>query len=412
MRRYEEKLTWICANINKNGLFRYDPRDIGEMEKKCASFLPKRYRRKILQCMEIFFPLLIRKFCKIEPSVFPTTFTFLAEACFKAKQFQDELPLQYSDIALMEKCLELYEGNKAKWVYKENKTFYADDGNDAKEATMPLYGLTRCNNLLARMGQFYNKEEYLLISYRSLCNMLKQHNIFEYENGAKSISYYYNSLDCTINVNSEVVDWISNLPRTYIDDNIRDLFDGIMKLILTEQNEDGSWFYFSKQHMSHYGAGKTIDCHHSSTVLYNLIHVLESGLLDSIHESEVVCAITKGMNYLLDAFFDSKTGCGITVVGKRRKASSMQYAEALVAMCEYVKCAKIGENEVKGRCRRLMPLVVNRLTKLVKKDGSAPGDSLLYPVNVDSINWGNGAVLWALINYRYTMGGNCEEEKC
>ena len=32
------------------------------------------------------------------------------------------------------------------------------------------------------MGKYYQNEEFISISYLSLCSMLKQHNIFEYEN--------------------------------------------------------------------------------------------------------------------------------------------------------------------------------------------------------------------------------------
>lgn len=410
MDQCEDKINRICVNINKKGLQRYDPRDIDEMVQKIPGVLPVKYRGKILQGVEILAPRLIRKCFKINPTNFPTTYTFLAEAYYKAYQSQNRLPLRYSDFDLMEECLNIYSGKNGKWSYKENKKFYVAKDGFVKEPTMHLYGLSRCNNLLARMGVFYNREDYVQISAASLRNMLKQHTIFDYENGAKSISYYYNSNDCTLNVNTEVADWISQLPEQYVDKNIYSIFEGIIKLILTEQNEDGSWYYFSKEHMKKYETKETIDCHHSATVLYNLIHVLESGKIAK-EEQNLIDAISRGMNYFSDMFFDIKTGKGITILGKKRKASSMQYSEALVAMCEFVNCAKFEQGELKEKCKRLIPQVVKQLLKLVEKDGSAPGDCKIVPINLDSINWGNGAVLWALVHYKYSFLGVHHEEK-
>lgn len=404
MRGESETIINICQNVNKYGLERYDPRDIDEVAEKINNLKMRAYVRKGLQVIEVFAPYKLRQVLGCEKRIYPTTYTFLSEAFFEAKKGNIGCPLKYSDCELMEKCISIYYTESGKWKYRQNIGFYPDLMNK-NEPTMPLYMLARCNNLLARMGKNYGIDRYIEISVSSLKYVLKNHTIFEYKNGIKSISYYYNSLDCTLNVNSEVIDWIGRLPAKYIDGEIYEIFIGILKLMISEQNEDGSWFYFSKRHMEKYGVSGDVDCHHSATVIYNLIHVLESGLLDVQLKENVKNVVEKGIQYFINNFFNLNTGEGITIIGKRRKASSVQYAEALIALCEFIKCNELDNKSLKKECFELARLIARRLVKLVRQDGSAPGDIKIVPININCINWGNGPVLWALIHYKKTVGG-------
>lgn len=410
MDKTEKTIVRICENINQYGLERYDPRDIDEVAEKIKNLRMRSYVRKSLQVIEAVMPYHLRKILGCKKRLYPTTYTFLGEAFFEAKKGNIVCPLEYSDFELMESCISRYQGEGGAWRYFENRSFYPDIANN-KNPTLPLYMLTRCNNLLARMGKHYEIDKFMETSVKSLHYALKNHTIFEYENGTKSISYYYNSLDCTLNVNSEVIDWIGQLPQKYITEKIYDIFVGILKLIILEQNQDGSWYYFSKQHMEHYGCSGVIDCHHSATIIYNLIHILKSELLDEKWKKEVKKTIIKGVQYFINNFFDKETGEGITIIGKHRKASSVQYSEALVALCEFVKSREIDDNMLKKECFELAKLIEKNLIKLVKVNGSVPGDSKIVPININCINWGNGAVLWALVKYKNTIGGKKFEEK-
>lgn len=404
-------ITRICQNISKYGLDRYDPRDVDDIAEKISDLRLRSYIRKGLQVVEVIAPYQLRRILGCNKRLYPTTYTFLSESFFEAKKCNIECPLEYSDCELMEECVSLYQGENGNWKYYKNTNFYPDIMNE-KEPTMPLYMLARCNNLLARMGKTYGINRYIEISVKSLNYILKNHTIFEYDNGIKSISYYYNSLDCTLNVNSEIIDWIVQLPKEYISEEIYDIFIAILKLILSEQNKDGSWYYFSKRHMQRYGTLGGIDCHHSATVIYNLIHVLEFEGLDDQLKKEVKSAIEKGVKYFIKNFFNNRTGQGITIIGQHRKASSVQYSEALVALCEFIKCQEIDNSELKKECFDLAFLIEKKIEKLIKPNGSAPGDSKIIPININCINWGNGPVLWALIRYKNTVGGKNEEKWC
>jgi len=410
---YEKEISKICQNINTRGLYRYDPRDLMEIADKMSKGEGRYYNllRRMAKGMELFAPKLIRKCFRIAPTLYPTTFTFLAEACFWTYQRNEKLPLNYSDINLMEKCIETYNGRNGNWSQKENLHFFIKKDDKKKEPSMNLYLLTRCNNLLLRLGKYYEKEEYIKISVAALKRMLANHNLFQYENGARSISYHYNSDDCTINVNTEVADWISKIPEEYMDEGIQEVFRGLIKLAISEQNPDGSWYYYSKEHIKRLGSEAWVDCHHTATVLYNLIHVINSSRLDDESRKVVLESVTRGMKFYLNAFFDKKTGKGKTQIGKLRKASAMQYSEALVAMCEFVACEAIEDYELKNNCKEMRDLIARQLVRLVRRDGSVPGDGLIYPINLDSINWGNGGALWALVRYRNSIGEENGEEK-
>lgn len=388
----QEKIQLICDNINDYGLFRYDPRDIddftNEMEnKKLAKLLSV-----ALQLFEVFDPYLTRKIIQSKKRIYPTTYTFLAESQFIVG---DILSISKS-IDYLSECIECYYDSGGLWKFKENKSFFPIDTD--KNASMPLYMLCRCNNLLARVGKEYNKKEWVALSRESADYMLKNHIITMYEDESESISYYYNSDDFTINVNTEVIDWLTQLTSITQTSIYIQHVKRIMKSIINEQNEDGSWFYFAKSTMEKYGLKGKVDCHHTATTLYNLLHVYEKGNFLLEEEKErLKKTIIRGMKFFVDNFFDENTGSGITVIGKKRKASTVQYSESLVALIEFLRVMKVEENWKKYG--KLVRLLCDKVLQHVCNDGSAPGDMKIKKININNINWGNGVALFALCTY-------------
>lgn len=74
----------------------------------------------------------------------------------------------------------------------------------------------------------------------------------------------------------------------------------IVNWIISKQQKDGSWLYYADNE-----TGNFIDCFHSCFVIKNLIKVKqELQLIDK----KVDQAIEKGSNYIIDNFYDQKTG--------------------------------------------------------------------------------------------------------
>lgn len=385
----------ICENIKKYGLLRYDPRDISDIMSHIQDSRIRSLAGKTLLVLEAANPILLRRVLGCKPRLYPTTYTFLIESLYDAN---DNLPLGKTATNLMDECLMSYYEGEGRWKASPNVAYYPDV-NNTDVPSMPLYMLTRCNNALARLSIRNGNDTYLDISKESLNYMFLHHTVFKHDDGTENISYYYNSIDNTINVNTEVLDWISRIPNILKDKIMYEHFLSVLNGILKEQNDDGSWFYNSKEHMKKYGLdGITVggrDCHHTATIIYNLIHVyknVDKALIDS---KKLKCSIIKAMRYFTSEFFD-QNGYGILLIGRKIKASSVQYSEAVIAIIDYLLYVDYNEEYDK-----LLHNIIRILVSIVKSDGSAPGGGVIRPININNINWGNGPVLYALSHFMY-----------
>ena len=99
-------------------------------------------------------------------------------------------------------------------------------------------------------------------------------------------------------------------------------------------------------------------------------------------------------------FFDTENGRGIVIVGKKRKASTVQYAESLVSLLEFLRILQDELGMEASSYQKSAHLLCLRLVQHVCTDGSSPGDMKLKKINLNNINWGNGPALMALCMYR------------
>ncbi|WP_300383569.1 hypothetical protein, partial [Clostridium sp.] len=139
---------------------------------------------------------------------------------------------------------------------------------------------------------------------------------------------------------------------------------------------------------------------HTGTVLYNLLNILKDESLGDDLKHDLENAINKGANYYINAFFNLKSGKAKTLIGYRRPAGPVQYAEAILAFCEYITTEKFDGTDLKLKIRLLLPKAVNQLISLINfKNGSVPSDKVICWMNIDSIRWGNGPALQAIMSY-------------
>lgn len=398
-----EKIQAICMNIRADGYYRYDPRDISDFVDNFKSKYLRRFVSVALQLGEVINPFIVRNLIGVEKRIYPTTFTFLAESQFLTG---NKLDIE-SDFQLMQQCIKKYYRGKGFWEFKKNVAFFPMPCN--KQPSMPLYMLCRCNNLLIRMGEKYKLKELVAVSEESAEYVFRNHIIMNFPDGREGVSYYYNSNECTINVNAELIDWLTVLSNVSDSDKYIWHIISIMKMIMDEQNIDGSWYYYSKYTMREYNLDASIDCHHTASTLYNLIHVYERENFLPVDEKErLQISIKRGMKFFLENFFD-REGNGKVIIGKIRKASTVQYAEALIAIGEYIRVMM--DDEIKPQCKELIVKIASKITNLIKKDGSAPGDIKITPINLNNINWGNGAALYALCYYQTTFSAYAMQRK-
>lgn len=402
VKKIEQVIHLINSNITRNGVKRYDFADVRGSKFAKVSSITGKIIYKILLLMDSLFPIGTRKLLGIEKTYFPTTFSHLAESYMLFDIIGFEEVQEKRAIELLEMSLNVYYYNNEIgpcWFYNENHEFLNSSSVD-KVSTMPLHGLARLNIALIKASKLYGELKFIEIAVDTALFTLKQHQLQKFDDGRISISYFYNSNDSTINVNTEFLQWISMIPTEYRTTELNSILNGILKFVIKEQNEDGSWYYYSKKHMAFYGNTPSIDCHHTGTVLSNLLYVLEneSSLEDELR-NRLKYSIEIGYEFYINSFFDFKTGCAKNILGYRRPAGPVQYSEAIIAMCEFKKSVHFISSNLMVKIDNILPKIVKEAIKFVKKDGSVPSEKILVWLNIDSIRWGNGILMQALLNY-------------
>jgi len=393
----------ININIETRGMKRYDPSDIRNLSVISQNNAISKRMRKVLLLIENLQPVLLRKILRIEKKFYPTAFTHLAEAYFCAERYNITLPKKKSSIEVIEEAIEEYlrnYGDEYYWNCSKNYSFFIDKRMINKKPTMHMHGLARLNIILLKIGEYYKKYDLIEIACKSAVYAMKNHQIANYGNGIMSISYYYNSIDCTININTEFAQWLSMIPSNLRNNEMNELVKGIVRLAIKEQNEDGSWYYFSKDHMKKWGNKPIIDCHHTGTILSNLINVLNYYPFEVDLKNELIESINKGMMFYINNFFDFNLGSAKTIIGYKRPAGPVQYSEAIFAFCDYITSEQLANIELKSKIKKLLPKIMSQAVTLVNiNDGSAPSEKIVKWIHIDSIRWGNGPILQAIMRF-------------
>lgn len=403
-------VTAIIKNFEAFGLLRYDPCDVDDFLSKQRRSSQNDFLRKGFRACDVIAPILTRKLLGIKKSAQATTYYHLGMAFLLWEQLHIPVDTSLSAVKMAELLLQnFYDPSSALWRFSDvNYSFEAEEADSTKTVTMPMHGLARSNILLLAVWRQYQREDLLNISIESAAVVLRQHNITEYDDGSAAISYYYNSQDNTLNVNSEFLQWIAEIPADRRPAAVEALGHRILKMLLREQNKDGSFYYLGKEYMRQNHLAPTIDNHHSSYMLNNLIHIYMSDFPTEKEKDALLQACVRGMEFSLSHLFDEQTGMAVYQINNAtRKADPVSYSEAALAFCAYLRCPEIPA-ELNTRIQRLLPKVVARLTAFVNlKNGSVPSACVFGKWNnINSIRWGNGPVLQAILDvYALEQGG-------
>lgn len=393
----------IKENIEFYGMERFDPSDIKfkPIFQKDGIFYT--LLRRIVAVFDIFLPRLTKKAFNIPKEKYITAYTHLGIGMIKLLKSNYNI---YSDEDVFKIKSELYslfvEKNDMDlwWNYSIHITD-CKVANSQKRPTMHMHGLARANIFLIRLYRYSEKRELLEDAILCAKTTLKHHQVYYYPTKEAYISYYYNTDDCTLNVNTEFAQWISMIPRSNRTSQMEDLLIGIINLIVNEQNEDGSWNYTGR--INGQKVKKIIDCHHTGTVLYNLINIVGEDVSDTLDKcliDKLINACSKGMEFYINEFFNAENGRAVEIYGKKYWAGPVQYSEAIYAFCAFVQSPKINQ-PLKDRIKNLLPKVMLQCVSLVNyKDGSAPSYRRLGKwQRINSIRWGNGAIMQAIAYY-------------
>lgn len=394
-----KKSDLIINNIESKGFARFDPRDIRFYDFNVPQFIHRYFRYGIL-LLEQFCPFMVRKMLNISPQNIPTAYTHVAEAYLLAEKNDIKLTNKNSSLEICESGLkQFYIENEedAYWPGVLNKDFCVIAEKYHARPYLDMHRLARYNILLLDLGKFYHIQKYIEIACKTALDTIQLYSLNFYPDGIVSIPYLYNSDDCVLNVNTEFAQWLSMIPEEYQNEKFKEIVNGIIRLMISEQNEDGSWKYYSKEHVRRYKVVENgIDCNHTATLFTNMLNVLKYPVLDSRLRVVLLESVNKGMRFFKDTFFDPQTGKAKAILGHRRPAGPVEYSEAVFAFYEYCLSKEVDVN-LQKEIYSLLPKVIGQIASLINNDGSSPCDRVIKWVNIDSIRWGNGPALQAFM---------------
>lgn len=402
----------ILENIRANGLERYDLNDLDKYIYEKYGVFKNNLYRKAIRGSCIFFPIFTRKVYGIEKTINPATYYHLGMAYLNNEKYHlgFQTPASSQDVA-EEAVRAYYQSDTGLWLNPScGWVPFLQDSTIPKEGprTMLMHCLARLNIFILALWRQYGREDLLDISIRSALAAYRRYNIIEQGGEMASISYYDNSIDNTLNINAEFLEWIADIPSKCRPHQLDTLGHKILKMLISEQNPDGSFFYFGKAYMKEHHRKPSIDNHHTAYTLKNLLAVYESDFLTAGEQTALLQCILRGMEYYMDSLFD-RDGSVIYYIGEipGRKAETVPYSEGILAFCAFLKSPSI-PLDLKKRISGLLPKVLKHLLDQIRlKDGSAPSEYLYgRTVNINSIRWGNGPALQAILEYMDT------EKKC
>lgn len=396
----------IMNNINKQGFARYDPSNVRMMDRINKTGIGYSIVRKIAGIAEIISPIGTRLLLRVTKNVYPTAYTHVINSILTsestgldlgsvkdAKQLFEEFYVNYTK----ETSDDLY------WLYPRGlhtgSSFPQSQLCKSQVKTLSMHVLARIGIVMARLYEKDHDSVILDRNLKTIATTLRQHLVYVDSEKCGYISYFPNTNDCTLNVNTEFAQWVTMLPKQKLPETAINLRDAILRMMVKEQNDDGSWYYLGKDFANKIGAKHSIDCHHTGTVLFNLINTVNYNTCENEVISDVKHAIDKGMKFYVDRFFCKATGLGYIYLNGR-KAGAVQYSEAICAFSEYIKSEWANE-KLKQELRLLIPKVMQQCVDLVDiHSGKTPSEHLLFRwVEYDSIRWGNGPVLEAICRY-------------
>lgn len=126
------------------------------------------------------------------------------------------------------------------------------------------------------LNRKFINEDVLAVSYTPLCNLF------------------------AINANSFSARMLYDVSLLFSDDGYLDVAEKILRYVLQQQNEDGSWFYRDKDDRQN----NFIDNLHTCFVLEHLYSIFMKN-----HDQKVKTALEKGYNFFINTFVNNDYSC-------------------------------------------------------------------------------------------------------
>jgi hypothetical protein len=341
-------------------------------------------------------PLTSRKLMGIKPIRFPHALAMLACAYVELANIMPDAAWIVHARQLLEQVAE---------------DAVPDDSGEAWGFPFPwfTYGGTMAANAGTSHGTMWAANAFYSFYLRSHDNWALEHacracdflayglHSTDHESGALSKSYTkFDNSQC-INVNADMASVLVRLGRDadrpqYVDIGIR-----MLRFVLENQNQDGSWSYDLP--MGGRPWAPNIDGFHTGMVLSALLELApeignEPGL-----QAQCKFALDKGLTFYIDHLF-TPDGQPMYAVGQHYPIDPYSCAQAIMTLTDACR-STFAEMAIRKRADLLLHNVVNQTTRLMlEPDGSfLTARYRLRKMRLKSLRWAQAVLCLALVRY-------------
>ena len=389
----------------RNRSLGFDRYDFGDIQShhlftKIANQRLRGIVRKLLQIPELLAPIRWRKILSVRRRVVPSLFFHVGMAYLDREQLtQADVFSSASADHICEEVLRLrFPAEHVCWQhpYDHHATAWRDVAQKSNIPPSCAHHTSRIGFMLLKTGKYHKKNVYLEAGLSAVQALMTYHRWHRFNDDSCAMSYYPFTDDEVINVAADAAALLASVPADRLSKPMYYSLNGLVKMIIQEQNADGSWYYCTRRHHMRYGGKRFIDNHHSA-----LAQVIISGALGEELSRMAKEALDKGLAFYMDAFY-TKEGKGYYYPKHNRLTGVVGYSEGTVALCTCLQHPSLISQHISVQAAHLLPNILKQAIGLFLN--SKTGDVACFkffglPYAIRSIRWGSGPLMQAISHY-------------
>jgi hypothetical protein len=217
-------------------------------------------------------------------------------------------------------------------------------------------------------------------------------NHVEFPGGGLSLSYTPLDRSAVINTNADNACLILQYCSHHPDRRLSEVAERMLKFVLDNQNDDGSWYYYAKDFS---GGPSIIDSYHTGMVLSALIAVYKLNAGGS-QNFRIYPAIERGLKFFLEKLITAE-GYPKYHVGNTHPEDIYSFAQTVITLLDALEILPDGE-----LCSRTRDSCLGTIAYLLRNMRSKNGGFLHRRVHglradIGSLRWANALTAFALV---------------
>jgi hypothetical protein len=268
---------------------------------------------------------------------------------------------------------------------------------------------SRIGQMLLAIGTELDRPDLQHAGISTARALLQYHFWQWYGDGTCTISYYPDTRDEVINTAADVVTLFLSIPKTYRTDELQSALDGLINMIVAEQQPDGSWYYCTSRYYDQTGAKRFIDGHHTAMVLKALATASTVGGFNQRLHKSIEQSLESGVGFYVHHLLRPE-GKALYFPDSTREAGVVGYTEGISALCACLQSPALAGTANFDRLYELVP-------KLMKNAVDTFLDRTTYdvaccrflgrPYQIQSARWGSAPLMHAITDFLLAFSLHC-----